>query len=167
MPKPLPESREEQFAKAKSDALKLLSFRARTSKELSRRLREKGYDEALAGEVVEVFKRQRLVDDSAFAEEFVRSRGNQGAAGRRRLERDLKMKGIETALISQALEKFGPEEEASQALELGTRRLAAWKDLPQTKQRQRLYGFLGRRGFSNDAITAAFRKLFSTHLNLD
>lgn len=155
------------LTQAKSDALKLLSFSARSSAQLAKRLKEKGYDAAVIADVLEIFKRQRLIDDNAYAEEFVRSRGVQGGSGRRKLERDLKAKGVAPAAVSQALEKYGPEEEARQALEIAERRIGAWRELPKPKQKQRLFGFLARRGFSNDAITAAFKKVFSANLDLD
>lgn len=160
-------SEKDPLTKAKSDALKLLSFRARSCAELGKRLREKGYDESVTGEVLEIFKRQHLIDDEKFAEEFVQSRGAHGASGRRRLERDLKAKGLAPAAVSQALAKFGPEEEARQALEIAEKRITAWRDLPKPKQRQRLFGFLARRGFSSDAINEAFKKVFSTQADLD
>ena len=161
-PKPLPVDRDALLAKAKNDALKLLSFRARSSSELLKRLREKGYDTSVSEEVLTLFKKQRLINDEAFVEEFVRSRSLHGASGRRRLERDLKTKGLAPALISDALAKVSPEEEARQATEIAIRRQATFKSLPQAKQKQRLFGFLARRGFSTDSINVAFRKVFST-----
>lgn len=155
------------YVLAQNDALKLLSFRARTSAELAKRLREKGHADEYVGRVIEFFSRQRLVDDRAYAEEFTRSRGRQGAAGRRKIERELKARGVPASAIAEAMAQYGPEEELQRALDAAARRVAAWKDLPKPKQRQRLFGFLARRGFSSDAIQAAFKKLLDTQVELE
>ena len=145
---------EDAFWKARESSLNLLSFRARTAVELGRRLREKGFAEEVVDRCVAELVEKGLVDDSAFAETFVRDRVRLRPKGHRRLAQELRARGVDADTASEAIEEVMRGEETSE-LDLAREAVAKWARRPNEdslKARRRLYGFLARRGFGADTV---------------
>jgi len=107
------------FEKAQQKALRLLSLRSRSKKEMESRLRDKGFDESVVGKVIEKLSGLRYLDDDAFAQEWARDLAVNRLYGDRRIERSLGEKGIPREIIRRAIaevRKEFPEEEALAAL---------------------------------------------------
>ncbi|HEX8244041.1 MAG TPA: regulatory protein RecX, partial [Longimicrobium sp.] len=100
--------------KARDAALSLLSHRARSAAELTRRLRRKGYDDEVAEETVGRLGELGMVDDAAFAESFVRDRVRLRPQGRRRLASELRAKGVDAETASAAIGEVMAREDASE-----------------------------------------------------
>ena len=149
------------FLKAKNDALRLLSFSARSASELRSRLKLKKYPEALVEQVIELFKKQGLVDDVKFARLFAESRVYSRPAGKRQLEMDLKKKGLEEGLVRQTLADLKDYDEKGLVRTLALKRLKAMSGVHKEKKKMRLYGFLKRRGFGSEAVFSVMNELFS------
>jgi regulatory protein len=150
----------DQAWKARDAALSLLSYRARTSVELKRRLKRKGFDDEVAAATVERLDRLGVVDDAAFAESFVRDRVRLRPHGVRRLGQELRAKGVDEdvarAAIAEVMEREGANE-----LDLARAAAARWKPRPNedpAAARRRLTGFLARRGFAGDAVREVVRE---------
>lgn len=146
----------DQSWKARDAALSLLSYRARTSVELKRRLKRKGFDEEVSTATVERLDRLGVVDDAAFAESFVRDRVRLKPHGVRRLGQELRAKGVDEdtarAAIAGVMEREGATE-----LDLARAAAARWKPRATeepARARARLQAFLARRGFGGDAVRA-------------
>lgn len=150
-------------------ALSLLSYRARSRKELARALSRKNHRPADIDTVLEELEERGLLDDRAFAETLVRDRVRQRPRGRRRLVQELRQKGVQESTAEAAIEAALEDEEtdeASLAREVGARWartqsrevLAHLLDPEFTpereKARRRLYGHLARRGFLGPALQA-------------
>ena len=145
---------EDQLWKARDSALNLLSFRARTGAELRRRLREKAFPEEVVERCVAELVERGLVDDSAFAETFVRDRVRLRPSGARRLAQELRAKGVDADTAGEAIRDVLHTEEVSE-LELARAAVARWARRPgedRDKARRRLHGFLARRGFGGDTV---------------
>ena len=145
---------EDQLWKARDSALNLLSFRARTGSELRRRLREKGFPDEVVERCVEDLAERGLVDDSAFAETFVRDRVRLRPSGARRLVQELRVKGVDADTAGEAIEEVLRSEEVSE-LELARAAVRKWARRAgedREKARRRLHGFLARRGFGGDTV---------------
>ena len=150
----------DQGWKARDAALNLISFRPRSAAELLRRLREKGFAaehaEAAAARMAEL----GMLDDASFAESFVRDRVRLKPHGRRRLQQELRRKGVDPRTAGDAIEEVMEREETSE-LELARRAAAKWRPRggeEPTAARRRLYGFLARRGFSGDALNRVLQE---------
>lgn len=140
--------------KAREAALVLLAFRPRTAAELRRRLREKGYAPEVADACVERLGELGMVDDSSFAEMFVRDRVRLRPKGKRILAQELRVRGVEGETAQAAIEEVMERENATET-DLARQAAARWR--PRTGEdpqsaRRRLYAFLARRGFGADAI---------------
>lgn len=142
-------------------ALRLLSHRARSRRELEDRLRKKDFPPALIRETADELEERGYLDDAAFARAFVADRLRLRPRGRRALMAELRRKGVSTAVADAALDRVFQEEEVSEgeiALELArgwvrrqpealTRALLGRDRTPEgEKARRRYQGFMARRG---------------------
>lgn len=142
-------------------ALKLLERTRRTRSDLTRRLREKGYSEPLVAEVLERLAGVGLLDDAEYAHAFLVERWGRRAAGWRRLEQELRRRGVSGDDIDRGRARFveqqgGADEVrlARRVVEQAARRYAG---LDWRARRQRLYALLARRGFDGDTIQQALK----------
>ena len=152
---------------AREAALRLLERARRTRSDLAKRLAEKGYADPTIEEVLERLAGVGLVDDAEYARAFLNGRWGRRAAGWRRLEQDLRGRGVGLEDISRARalleERIGAVDEVASArrvLEQSARRYAA---LDPRARRQRLWALLSRRGFDSDTIEQALREEPSDH----
>ncbi len=143
--------------KAKSQALKFLSARARSVAELEKKLKLKKYSASAIGETVEVLKRQGFLDDEKFAKIFANSSLYSRPTGKSKLKFDLKQKGVSAEVIERALGGLQDYDETKMAEELVKKRLRSMKGVPEETKKRRIFGFLQRRGFSSDAIFKALK----------
>ena len=146
------------FSAAKSAAERFFSYRNRSEREFRIKLAQKGF----AGNVIDVtistLKDLRMIDDSAFAEMFVRDRMQLRPKGRSVLRRELAAKGIAEDIIDTVLARFIDDEcEAEQIHDLIVKFLRKNKSLPDDVKRRRLIGFLQRRGFSFSRVMAGLK----------
>lgn len=149
--------------KAREAALALLSFRPRTRVELQRRLKEKGYAPDVAEETVDALVGMGLVDDSQFAEMFVRDRVRLRPKGKRHLTQELRAKGVDAETAQAAIGEVMEREDASDT-DLARRAAARWHPRAgeePLRARRRLHGFLARRGFGGDAIRTVMDEVLS------
>jgi regulatory protein len=173
---PLSEDARKELADVDSDvrvreaALHLLSYRARTRRELETRLRQKGFPAARIGPCLDGLEGKGLLDDQAVAAAFVRDRLRHRPRGQSRLVSELRAKGVDADLASEATRRVFEDEEVTDAT-LAAEAVESWlsrqgeatlEALASTghtaardKARRRLYGYLARRGFRGEALTEA------------
>ncbi|REK87381.1 recombination regulator RecX [Streptomyces inhibens] len=140
-----PRTPEEQ---ARAICLRLLTGSARTRKQLADALHQRGIPEEAAEEVLSRFEDVGLIDDAAFADAWVESRHHGRGLARRALARELRTKGVDSALIDVAVGRLDSEQEESTARELVDRKLRATRGLDREKRLRRLAGMLARKGYS-------------------
>ena len=107
--------------------------------------------------LLERFKEAQLIDDTEFARAFVASRTRAGKSVNA-IRRELRNKGVEQRVIAVATELISVEDEVSRASELAQAKLARMSALEPMVARRRLQGFLARRGYSSQVISAAMRQ---------
>ncbi|MFG2289859.1 recombination regulator RecX [Streptomyces sp. NPDC048595] len=139
-----PRTPEEQ---ARAICLRLLTGNPRTRKQLADALRRRGIPEEAAEEVLSRFEDVGLIDDGAFADAWVESRHHGRGLARRALARELRTKGVDSALIDVAVGRLDSEQEESTARELVDRKLRATRGLDREKRLRRLAGMLARKGY--------------------
>jgi regulatory protein len=158
----LSEERASDPAAAREAALKLLERTRRTRSDLARRLREKGYASAVIEPVLARLAEVGLVDDVEYARAFLEARARRRTAGRRRLEQDLRARGVSADDIAAARarleEREGHEDETAGARRVIAQAARRYAKLDPRARRQRLYALLMRRGFDGDTIEAALRE---------
>ena len=155
----------------------LLSRRAYTVAELRARLLRRGLPENEAEPLLTRLQELKLVDDAAYAEQYVRSRTQ--ARGRLVLRRELTRKGVGEELVELEMAGLSPAQQADAATELLLKN--AWRYHPAPldtdaasvlsneqayerrqqlfKARGKAFGFLARRGFGSDAAAQALERV--------
>ena len=94
------------------------------------------------------FEEVGLVDDAAYAREWVAQRQTGRGLARRALAVELRRKGIDDDTAREALAEVDPDDEVDAARELVRRRLRSVRGLPGDKAVNRLVGMLARKGHS-------------------
>ena len=135
-------------------ALNLLAFRARSARELQRRLIQKGVTADRADKVIARLREVGLIDDADFARQVARSKVSSGAS-RRRLHQELFKRGVARNVADEAVDQVIEEEnvdEVAVAERVARKRLPLLSGADAPTRRRRLYGFLARRGHDSDTI---------------
>jgi regulatory protein len=142
--------------KAKGYALKLLSYRGRSEKELRERLRRKGISETVITSVLKHLKQTGLVDDISLAEALKRAAIDTKMLSRAGAMLYVLGKGIPREIVTLV---FGKDDtsDAENAGRFIDKRLRSLKDYPPEVVRRRLYKLLSRRGYSYETIKVALK----------
>lgn len=149
----------EERKRAARQVFKWLDRRPRTRADLERRLVEKGFDRSLAGQVLDRFEAEGLVDDRSFAEQFGRERLRNRPVGPRWLGGRLRQEGIDGQVVRAVVDGLFEEFEE---VELATRALVRKRaDCGDEAGRQKAARFLNSRGFSTSAAVEAVRRVRS------
>lgn len=128
--------------------------------ELRDRLGRAGFSPSIVEETVEWCHRIGYVDDARFAAEWIEYRILHNPSGRRRLQQELRQKGVDRALVEQALDEWLPrEEERRLCLQAAQRRHPRVARLEPEVRQRRLTSFLQRRGFSYEDIRSALHEV--------
>lgn len=146
---------------AREAALRLLERSRRTRTDLERRLRERGFTAPVIEQALERLAGVGLVDDVEYARAYLRGRWGRRPAGRRRLEQELRGRGVSVDDIEAArrrlIEETGPIDEVGAAQRVVAQAERRLRNLDPRVRRRRLYALLARRGFDGDTIEAALR----------
>ncbi|QXD14434.1 RecX family transcriptional regulator [Rhodocaloribacter litoris] len=147
--------------RARAVAFDYLAHRARTEAEVRRRLVRKGFAPGVAEEVIARLRALGYLDDAAYARAYARSRFAARGYGPQRLRAELLRRGVEPALVEEALADFADEaaflEEARRHARRRWPRLAGEPDA--RKRRRKLADYLTRRGFSFDVVRQVVEEL--------
>ncbi|WP_437724975.1 regulatory protein RecX [Sorangium sp. So ce861] len=141
-------------------ALRLLSFRARSARELEKRLIEKGEPREHVVTAIARLSANGLLDDARFAEAKARSGIVGKPRSRRRIEQDLARKGVARDVAEAAIRRVMADEgtdELAVAERAARKKLRSLSRLDPMEQRQKLYAFLARQGYAPDVVRRALR----------
>ncbi|MEU0967191.1 recombination regulator RecX [Streptomyces sp. NPDC005917] len=144
--------------RARAICLRLLTGTPRTRKQLADALRKREIPEDIAEEVLSRFEEVGLINDSAFADAWVESRHHGRGLARRALAQELRTKGVDTALIDEAVARLDSEQEEETARELVARKLRSTRGLDRDKRIRRLAGMLARKGYPEGMALRVVRR---------
>jgi regulatory protein len=147
------------YAQAKNDAVRLISYRPRSVREVTQKLVQKGYDDLVIERVVQHLQEVELLNDRAFADYWVEQRLTFKPRSRLALQHELRGKGVDRRVIETAVADIDEEEAAHQAI---AAKLWQWRDLPQEQFEQKAGQYLQRRGFGYDIIRPVLHKAWQT-----
>jgi regulatory protein len=149
-----PEADQEKLMKrAKNTAYRYLTIRPRSRKELADKLQDKEFTGTMITAVLEHVTRLGYLDDEKFAAQWAASRVRSRGFGRRRLEQELRIKGISSNIIKDTLNTlFEEAPEAETARKEADKKLRTLTRFEPEVRRRRLAGFLERKGFSSEII---------------
>lgn len=142
--------------RAKLRAMNLLKSREYTTAQLGTKLQQGFYPEAVIEQALEYVASFHYTDDMRYAVDYITYQ--ESSRSRRRIEQDLQKKGIAREVIEQAWaqwqEQGGTQDEQAMIASL----LAKKHYEPEHadyKEKQKMYAFLLRKGFSMEQIRKA------------
>ena len=139
-------------------ALRLLSYRPRSERELGQRLRLRGLPAEVVKDEVERLRGAGLLDDEAFAHSWVEGRQASAPRGQRLLRYELLGRGVRGELADEAISAV---DDRTAALALARGRAPRLADLNFEQFSRRLAGFLQRRGFAYNDVAEAVRTVWN------
>ena len=150
-------------------AIKLLAAKPRSVAELRERLlRGKNTDEATVETVISRLREYGYLNDERFAFSYASYKVKQRPVGRRRLERDLKFKKVDSSVANEALEmvyaETSEEELIDKAIEKRLRIRGKPKNRAETKS---LFDHLLRQGFGFELVSEKIRSLATDYADED
>ncbi len=136
---------EDEREKAYQQAMLLLSYRARSEKEIRQNLQKRGFDEAVTEDTLNRLRAAGFANDVEFARLWVENRGVFRPRGKQALKMELRQKGLDEETIRDSLSAVDEEALAYAAARKRAERLQGleWREF-----RKKLSEFLARRGFS-------------------
>jgi len=163
---------ESEVILAKEIAYRFISYKPRTLKEVSDKLKAKGFQSDLVSKVVEELKNYGFINDLEYARNFVLNRSRSKTLGELALRRELLSKGISSEIVDEVLsERENLIDEFEIAFDLAQGKLKQIKSLKKRKKgrdeyKRRIYEFLLRRGFKFETINRVMREVFDDFENL-
>lgn len=139
-------------AEAKAYALKLLSYRSRSRRELRDRLKRKGFGDEQINTAVLSLERIGLINDEQLAQQLLRYSTETKPLGKKGLDALLAKRGIDKELVSRTLSSHTKDTEEESAQLFVEKKLRSLKNYPADVVKRRLWGMLSRRGFSAGVI---------------
>ena len=133
---------------ARKILLDQLTGRARTRSELAKKLAQRNVPDEIATRLLDRFTEVGLIDDAAFARDWIEQRQSGRGLARRALAQELRRKGVDPQTAGHALAEVDPDDEEQAARELVRRKLRSVRGLEPEKAVRRLVGMLARKGHS-------------------
>lgn len=153
----------EQRDKALHTAMGLLEVRPRSVAELRERLLRKDFSPEACDRAIERLRELGMLDDAAFARQWVENRQTFRPRGASALRDELRRKGVDRTLIEDVLSSEeiaeGEPERARQIAQAALRKYAGAPD--RSTFQRKLGGYLQRRGFSFATIAPILDQLWA------
>ena len=145
-------------------ALKMLSGRELTERQVRQRLARRGYDADAIDAAVERLKHDRSLDDERAAKAMAHTETTLRKRGRLRVTRRLQAAGIAPAVAQRATEDIFQTIDADALLESALqKRLRGREQIADDREFQRLYRYLIGQGFESDRVRALLRRYKGHH----
>lgn len=158
-------SQDEERRRAVANAVRMLESRSRSKHEIEVRLTERGYTIEIIDVVLAQLTRAGLVDDPAFAKEWVGSRSRaKEPVGPIRLRHEMKLKGINPKLAEEVLGDLNKDDELAQAMRAAQRHTKPYASYAGwMSEKKRVAGYLQRRGYGWEVINAVLREVVGNY----
>ena len=113
---------------------------------------------------VERLERVGLLDDSALAENLVRTLQERKGLGRSAVSAELRRRKVDPLAIEEALGSIDTDDELSRAIEVATKRAGQLRSYDPETAKRRLGAYMQRRGYSGSVLSAAMTAALSPGL---
>lgn len=141
-----------------NQALKYLSYRMRSEKEVRSFLATKEVSSDQIDQMIHKLKSQNLLDDLEFANMFVRSRIQSSRKGPLLIKNELKNKGVTEIISNQALKEYTYDIQFKKAMNIVKKRLERSSKHSFKRQLDQAKAALQRNGYTHDVILDVVRQ---------
>ena len=144
-------------SKAQQYALKLLSYRGRSERELEERLLKKGVTKSEVSSTIQRFKEIGLIDDMSLAETLKLTALSTKLLSQKGSKRFMLGRGIPPDIVDMVFYRHEGTD-FDNAMRFVAKKLRVLGNYPPEIARRRLYGLLSRRGYSSETIMKVLRE---------
>ena len=161
----LTDLRRKTFARA----VKLLAAKPRSVAELRERLlRGKNTNEEIVEAVIKRLREYEYLNDERYAFSYASYKVKQRPLGRRRLERDLKFKKVDSSVADKALELVFTETPEEQLIDQAIAKRVRLRGKPKNRMEAKsLFDHLLRQGFQFELVSEKVRALATNYADED
>lgn len=145
------------FREAKSLAVRYLSMKIRTEKEVLKKLQDEGYGNVCAEQVVDELKAIGYINNKLYAQKYVFDRSKLKPLSKKLMKQELLIRGISEEIAEEVLDDWKVED-VSVAESLLKRKFGKY-DMNDVTIMKKAYMFLSHRGFSYDTFREAYRNI--------
>jgi regulatory protein len=142
---------------ARTILLDQLTGRSRSRRELADKLRQRRVPDEVATRLLDRFTEVGLIDDAAFARQWVESRQAGRGLARRALADELRRRGVDAEVVREAVDEVDAADEEAAARALVRKKLPSLRRVDRATATRRLAGMLGRKGYSAGLAFAVVR----------
>ena len=142
--------------KAKSAALRLLSYRARSEKEICLRLQAR-FTEDVIHRTISALRDQGLLNDMSFAREWREKREKFKPRGAAIIKRELRQLGVDSNIIQETLSDF---DDSSSAYKAGSKYANKLSLDDGSIFKRKLGRFLHQRGFYGEVLGLTIERIW-------
>lgn len=143
------------YIKAQDTAVRYIGYKMRTEREVRQKLSE--YPAEITDRVIAFLEKYGYIDDKAYCGKYIKETVGLRPKGKFLIKQELKARGLPEDTIDEALNEADIDEQ-SDAEELLMKRYEDFAGMDQ-KELSRVYGYLGRKGYSYGVIKAAVASL--------
>ena len=161
-------TKENEAGKLFDAALRFLSYRQRSEKEVKDFLVKKiarienikfyqASQSPVISQIITRLKKQSFLNDEEFAEWWVKARTGSQPKGPYVIRMELLRKGVDKEIVEKAISKITNQKElGSKVIE---KKLVIWKTLTNLELKKKIYEHLARRGFDSKTINEVIAQI--------
>jgi regulatory protein len=154
--------REDAYVTARRRAVNFCVTRPRTEREATRRLEEGRLESEIVQRVLADLREQGLLQDAEAAQLAAR-KGRRAGIGPRRVEADLRARGIAGETLDEAVESLrDPDWQRSEAAAIAAKRRSRLSGRPLPEQRRKIGDYLLRRGFDREIVSEVLTEVLGS-----
>lgn len=135
------------------------AYQERTQQEVRTKLYTYGLEPDDVEEIIVRLGQEKMLDEERYAQAYVRGKYGLKKWGRRKIVQGLKSKGISDYCIKQGLKEIDFEVYEQNLRQLLEKKNATEKEKNPFSRRQKLTYFLVSKGYENDLVQEAVKKL--------
>lgn len=150
----------EEENKGLNYALKLLSYRQRSEKEIYDSLKRKGYIQEHIESIITSCKNNNYLNDKEFAKSFANDKINLNKYGPERIKYELFVKGISKEIVDEVV-SFNRSDQYEVAKDVANKKIYSYRNDSKKDIYRKMSAFLQRKGFSYDIISKVVREILN------
>lgn len=148
---------------ARRAIVRYLSLRKKSRREAELYLERRGFPPAAVEPAISAASELGLLNDTQYAEAFVRTQVRSSSKGPRAIEQELRMRGVHKEIAAEVIQpQATPETQRERALAAGRKKVASLRDDAPTDAFRKLYAFLMRKGYDGDICGEVSRELLGS-----
>ena len=147
----------DEYSRLLDSVYRLISRRPRTKAEIEKYLHGKHASAGVCRKIIEKLEKNNYLNDKEFSRWWLEQRQAFRPKGKLALKAELRQKGVDEETIRGVLE--AGVDEVSLAQKALQKKASTFAKLPRKNQHQKMFSFLGQKGFSYETIKTVLDEL--------